>query len=227
MGEDTALPECTAGVPMCSGPEDRTGVTTDPLGGVVSIPALDAVGGSADHVALAFGRTRGDTVDVGVAWREGCGSGSESVRFRRVRLRFVNASVSVSDAGTPVTLASGVAHAGSPTVAYAPDGFLVSGATRGEVTVGAEDTGGWFIAFEQRRSAGDPTALVARRVSEADGALLDDAEQIAIDPTIDAKAPHLYADVDGHVRSIHVSATPRALRGARVSCTTVDGSLAP
>lgn len=125
-------------------------------------------GGAADHVRLAVsGRARADGRELGVVWSEGCGAAS-SVWFARVLFRTTPAPAAFV-ASVPVRVAE---RGTEPVIAWSGAMALVPGSTRGGETIRAEQSGAWVVAWTEP----DATARVlARRMSEFDGAAIDEA----------------------------------------------------
>lgn len=124
-------------------------------------------GGAADHVRLVLsGRARADGRELGVVWSEGCGAAS-SVWFARVLFRTTPAPAAFV-ASTPVRVAE---RGAEPVVAWSEATALVPGSARGGEAVRSEQSGAWVVAWVE---PGAPARVLARRMSEHDGAPLDD-----------------------------------------------------
>jgi hypothetical protein len=125
-------------------------------------------GGAADHVRVALsGRPRADGRELGVVWTEGCGPAA-SVWFARVLYRTSPAPAAFV-ASTPVRVAE---RGSDPVVAWSAAAALAPGSMRGGATVPAEQSGAWTVAWIER---GEPERVLARRMSEVDGAAIDEA----------------------------------------------------
>jgi hypothetical protein len=145
---------------------------------------IPAGGAGVDHVRLAAGRLRGEVVDLGISWQQGCGA-TPRVYFVRVEL---NLAIGVSvRASTPIEIGEGAL----PSIAYVADGVLVPGrAGPGGVIADADNDGGWVVAWRS-----NDATLVARRISERDDLLVDttavrlDAPDASVRPSV----VHLFA----------------------------------
>ena len=176
--------------PECSGPQDRTGLETDRIAGIVDFTPLEAgFGGPVDDVAISVGRITPAGLEVGVAWREGCGSGSETVAFRVVRFGTSGQTLTqIEEEGQILRLSpeSGSSDLGPPAVTFTSAGFVVGDSP-------SASRGGWYVAWPE---SGD-SRVVARRVNEIDGDVLDDDELLVLgdgtgDAGASARAPFLY-----------------------------------
>nr|MBK7069190.1 hypothetical protein [Deltaproteobacteria bacterium] len=121
--------------------------------------------GPGDQAALAPGAARADSVDVGVAWREGCDA-TGAVWFVVVRL----GGGRLQARAAAVRLAT--AAAGAPSVAYADAGLVRSGYAREGMTATEATDGGWVVTWPE--GAGGAQRVVGRRVLELDGKPLDE-----------------------------------------------------
>lgn len=204
-------------------PDDRTGRETPPL----TFADLGRFGsGAADDVVLAFGSIREGGIDLGVAWREGCGSGAESIRFRQVFLTNARA-FDLARSFDEVTLGAS-ADAGPPAIAYAFSGLLAVGVPRADGRPMGEtgNDGGWVVAWQDDEDSdlgpGDDGRVYSARVSEADGRALGDP--IVIHPLADHRheQPALYTTDDDQVRFVYLEVGGEAdgLRGGALTCTT-------
>lgn len=216
-----AMPAAPPAYSRMGDPTDRTGFETDALviSDVATLPA-----GAVDDVVLAFGSIRTGGIDVGVAWREGCGTGAESIHFRQLRLAN-DFTLDESNSHPAVELAA-TSAAGPPAIAYAYDGFLEHDTERadGRPTGSAENDGGWVVAFEDASDM-DPgpvedRRVLAQRISEADGAPLGEA--IALHAPGDRRRtrPALYTGTDGRVRFafVELGGDTDAFRGGALTC---------
>lgn len=201
--------ECE-GEPVCSGPEDRTGLETEPIGGVIDFEAIEAgAGGPVDHVAISLGTVDEGSVELGLAWLEGCGSGTEAIVFRRLVLDVDGGApgeiVEVGPAERLVRRGEGL---GPPALAYWPEGFVNEGFARdGSREATDHDLGGWLAAWAEESGEGGTGRVIARRVLELDGHALDEQErieltQMGVGAEVDARAPFLYTSESG-VRFIY------------------------
>ncbi|MCC6876505.1 MAG: putative metal-binding motif-containing protein [Sandaracinaceae bacterium] len=204
-------------------PYDRTMAdvprTTAPLV-ITSLGTIPAMGsGPVDDVAIAIGSVRTGGIEVGVTWREGCGGG-ETIWFRQLFLSRSGSTVSLdmarSQAAVQLTTAP-ASPAGPPAITYLFDGMLAVGAARadGRPTGTAENDGGWIVAWAE-----GGTRVVARRVSEADGALLNDGELLvlhAADAVSMRERPALYV-TDGVVHYAYYDATANQFWGGALTC---------
>ena len=117
--------------------------------------------------------------------------------------------------------------AGPPTIVYAFEGMLEIGIERPDarVTGTADNDGGWHIAWEDA-SAPDPGAVAdrhifARRISEADGRLVGQADRQALRSPADVhrSRPLLWRDPEQqvHYAFFETGERVRAMTGA-LSC---------
>jgi hypothetical protein len=173
---------------------------------------IPAGGSGVDHVRLATGQLRGDVVDLGISWQQGC-AGSARVYFMRVELNLVTG---VSErASPPIEIGEGAL----PSIAYIPDGVLVPGrAGPGGVSADTDNDGGWVIAWRR-----NDATVVARRVSERDD-LLVDATAVRLDAPDATVAPslvHLFAS-DAMTQRLEYayaeSGSGAVVRGGALSC---------
>lgn len=184
--------------PFSEDSQDRAGNETDPLPAFVDFPPIPAeFGGPVDDVAIALGAREGDVQAVGVTWREGrratvvggrpsCDTTNEVLGFRLMLFDVSSGAPAVMDTGTAVRLNPNDANQGPPAIGYmggdATHGFRVD-------TVGEERvrSGGWFVAWRDR--SGTRGTVVARRLSEVDGQLVDADELLTLSGDIGAAAP--------------------------------------
>lgn len=165
---------------FCSGcdPNDRAGREIGAVVGVSEVGRFAGVGdGAVDHVAASVGALRRDgdrtVLDVGLAWRQGCGTPDARIGFRRVVLEAPGGAARVIDEGRAVEVAVGAV--GPPAVGWQDRGFVVAAEDAGGRGFGRDgrvassaDDGGWLVVYALD---GD---LRARRALELDGALLDE-----------------------------------------------------
>jgi len=183
--------ECCADAAAC----ERVGFCSRTNRGHVprASPVLVAVGTSlripaggpgVDHVRLATGQPRGDVVDLGISWQQGCGA---AARVYFVRVEIDIATGLLVRASSPIELGEGAL----PSIAYIADGVLVPGrAGPGGVSADVDNDGGWVVAWRA-----NDASVVARRVSERDD-LLVDATAVRLDAPDSMARPsvvHLFA----------------------------------
>jgi hypothetical protein len=209
--EDDTRDECEGQPwsPLCVGDTqftDRTGLETVSLESSAAFVHFDAIdpafGGPVDHVAVALGTVGAGSVEVGVAWREGCGA---SIVFRRLVFVLSGGIPTSIDEVGPAERLAGPASAdqplGPPSLVYVPSGFVVEGFTRdGSAPANSEDRGGWYVAWTEGPVGSGH--IIARRVLELDGRALDRAERIDLTrldlgPDADANAPSLHSTGSG------------------------------
>ncbi|MCA9604285.1 MAG: putative metal-binding motif-containing protein [Myxococcales bacterium] len=202
-------------------PDDRTGRETMPL----TFGDLGRFGsGAADDVALAFGSIREGGIELGVTWREGCGTGAESIRFRQV---FLTNERTLDEARSfDARVLGATTDAGPPAIAYAFSGLLATGVARpdGRPTGTSANDGGWLVAWQDDEDLdpgpGDDGRVLYARVSEADGAALGEA--VAVHPAADHRheQPALYATDDDQVRIVYqeIGGDADGLRGGSLTC---------
>lgn len=210
--EDDDHEECE-GTPICESAQDRSTLETRPIEGVVDFEplAFDA-GGAVDHVAISLGRVGDGRVELGLAWRGGCGTADEAVLFRRVVLSTesgVPVEVDVIGPAERLDRASSSRRVlGGPTIAYQPRGFVLQGFQRPGSPVASEDElGGWYVAWAARSAGEEVSRVFARRVLELDGRALDEQELIDVtqrdsSDDVDARAPYLYRS-EGAIRFVY------------------------
>jgi hypothetical protein len=224
--EDDERDECDGQPesPLCVGEDtrstDRTGLETVSLESSASFVHFDAIdpafGGPVDHVAIALGAAGADAVEVGVAWREGCGA---SIAFRRL--------VFALSGGVPAELAevgpaeqlAGPASAdqplGPPSLVHIPSGFVVEGFSRdGSAPATPEDLGGWYAAWTEGPVGSG--RVIARRILDFDGRMLEH-ERIELSTAgSNARAPYLYV-TEGGVSFVFQDLTGGAMVGGVLS----------
>lgn len=161
--------------------------------------------GPGDQVALALGGGRPDGIDLGVAWRDGCGE-QGGVWFAAARLH----AGRFSPLTPPVRLSAGGAH--TPSVAYADAGFVRPGFTRDGLTATESSDGGWVVAWVE--SAGGAQRVVARRVLELDGRPLAEEPRVLAETRSGTVSP-----------SLHSAPPTASARLTYVMHTSSDGAL--
>jgi hypothetical protein len=213
-------------------PDDRTGLETGPLD-TTDLGTLPTEG-PADDVAVAFGSIRSGGIEVGLTWREGCGSGSETVWFRQIFLAREGDDVSVDEGRSfaPVQLTpEATPAAGPPAIAYTFLGMLEPGVERadGRPTGDRDTDGGWIVAWEDASmpdmGPADDRRILARRVSEADGALLSPEELLVLHAPGDRRRirPALYRTADDQVRYVFFElGETAAFRGGALTCVPAE-----
>ena len=200
-GEDDRLDECEDIELVCDEENDRSGLETRSIEGIVDFEPIDpGFDGPVDHVVLSVGTVDETSVELGAAWLERCGADGASVVFRRVVFRAHGGRpTEIEEVGPIERLAgptAGQERLGPPTLAYQEAGFVLEGFSRGDSTAAERDLGGWYVAWaEGREGAG---RVAARRVLELDGFALDDEESIDLSlsdsqPSGDARDPFLFA----------------------------------
>jgi len=209
-------------------PDDRTGLETAAL----RVTDLGTIGsGAADDVVVALGSIRSGGIDLGLAWREGCGGGDERIRFRQLFLaRDSAAGVAIDEARSfpAIELTGGpTPEAGAPALVYTYGGMLEPGVARadGRPTGTELNDGGWIVAWadasEPDPGPADDTRIVARRVSEADGALLSPDEVLVLSTPGDVRrgSPVLYRDAEDRVLYAFLrSGAESGFRGGALTC---------
>ncbi|HJL17890.1 MAG TPA: hypothetical protein RMH99_19650 [Sandaracinaceae bacterium LLY-WYZ-13_1] len=186
--------------------------------------------GSPDDVSVSFGSIRPGGIDVALAWREGCGSGSETVWFRQLFLTRDGGTVRLDEDqsfdAVPLT-AEATPAAGPPTLAYTFAGMLAPGVERadGRPTASDMDDGGWIVAWEdasmQDMGPADDRRILARRLSEIDGGLVSPDELLVLHPPGDRRRvrPQLYVTEDDQVRYVFFElGEPASFRGGALTC---------
>lgn len=207
-------------------PESRAGLETPALN-VVDLGTVPT-SGAADDVALAFGTVRSGGIDVGVTWREGCGSGAERIHFRQLFLARSGGTVSVDEARSfeRIELTADATAAGPPTIVATLQGMLARGVQRadGRPTGTSDNDGGYIVAWADasNRDPGpnEDTRILARRISEADGRLLNDAEILVLNAPGDVRRlrPVLYTDEQDRVLYSFLAAG-EGFQGGALTCT--------
>lgn len=208
-------------------PDDRTGLATPPL----RIHELGLIeSGAVDDVVVATGSIRTGGIDLGLAWREGCGQGNETIRFRQVFLAWDGAAAAIDEERSfpSIELTPGPSpHTGAPAIVYVYRGMLERGVAREDGRpMGTElNDGGWIVAWPEASTPdpgpSDDMRIRARRISEADGALTSPDELLELDAPGDVRRtrPVLYRDGQERVRYAFVASGPNAgLRGGALTC---------
>jgi hypothetical protein len=198
-GPDDHEGECSGIELICSGVDDRTGLETGPIEGIVSLgPVGPGLGGTVDHVAISFGAIDPDAVEVGLAWLEGCGTGEESIVFRRLVLDARDrVPVAVAETGPaerlvgPLPASRGV---GPPALAYTRSGFVVEGFERDGRSATESELGGWVVAWDEGPDGAG--RVVGARMLALDGRAIDETERFELagqegSAGMDARAPAL------------------------------------
>ncbi len=207
------------------GVDDRTGLETAPLT-VTDLGVITA--GAADDVVVATGSIRAGGIDLGLAWREGCDGESETILFRQLFLAREGSNVSIDEARSHEAIdltPSPTSEAGPPAIVYMYDGMLAPGVDRADdrPTGTPQTDGGWIVAWSDATGA-DPssdTRVLARRVSEADGMLLNDEELLVLSAPGDARRirPVLYRGEDDRVfHAFLTTGAQSAFRGGPLTC---------
>ncbi len=217
---------------------DRSGAADDRAG--IETPALNAVplgtlatSAPADDVAIALGSIQEGGVFAGVTWREGACSGAESIRFRQVFLS-TSGGVSIDEGRSfdAIALTAGATPAaGPPAIVYQFRGMVAPGVERadGRPTATSQNDGGWIVAWSDASEPDpgpiDDARVLARRVSELDGLLLNDAELLVLSTPGDVRRvrPALYADADDRVHYAFLAlGAESGFRGGALTCAPSD-----
>ncbi len=206
-------------------PESREGLETGALTvldlGTIPTPAL------ADDVAMAFGTVRSGGLDLGVTWREGCGSGAETIHFRQLFLSRSGDTIAIDESRSfaPIELTPQATAAGPPAIVASLQGMLARDVARddGRPTGTVDNDGGFIVAWADA-SGPDPgptddTRIIARRISEADGMLLDADEVLVLNAPGDIRRtrPVLYNDEEDRVLFSFL-AVGDGFRGGALTC---------
>lgn len=215
-------------VPSLSDPPtfNPAGTSARPTAPMAPGAAFRMATGAADGVSVSVGAIRATGLELGVAWQQGCGAAGSSVWFSRVRFNAASPGTFMADA--PVEVSTGMG-ASAPTIAYVSAGFVTPEFSRGGATATAETDGGWVIAWID--AAAGARRVLARRVSELDGALIDEAafdltHRPAGDAPVGPSRPMLYsAATQGLLRYAYHDATRNSLVGADLLCA--PGAAAP
>ena len=162
---------------------DRTGLMTDAIEGIVDFEPIEpSFDGPVDHVEISVGTIDETSIELGVAWLEGCGADGASVVFRRL--------IFVSQEGRPtedVELGPAERLAGPaqfdrrlgvPTLAYLDEGFVLEGFVQDGSMASGQDLGGWYVSWSEGPSGG--AQVFVRRVLELDGRTLEHEGPIGI-----------------------------------------------
>ena len=201
--------------------DSRVGVETQALS-VTSLGGFDT-DGPVDDVRIAFGSIRVGGVDVGITWRESCGTESSSVGFRQIFLARDEETVRFDDEASqpPVSLSSR-GPVGGPNLSYAFAGLLADGITRpdGRPTGAPGNVGGWYVAWA--RGPADASESVATRVSEADGQPVDASPfPLAETSELTAATPIVYRTSESEISYVtsRSGAEVSEYHGGRLSCS--------
>ncbi|MBN1656281.1 MAG: hypothetical protein JXA30_21105 [Deltaproteobacteria bacterium] len=168
-------------------------------------------GERADQIALAHTPIRDvcpdqePGIELGVSWQYGCGGVQGGLRFavlgfaantRTFCLQHPIIEITTGDASDPRLV---------PTVVYLKKGFFEPGFERDGLTVTDINSGGWLVAWVGLHNG--TSAILARRVAELDGELVDADEVIVLNREISAgevRYPFLYnSQTEGRVRYIY------------------------
>ncbi|MFK7987510.1 MAG: putative metal-binding motif-containing protein [Sandaracinaceae bacterium] len=202
-------------------PDSRVGQETAAL----SITSLGSVmvGGPADDVVVEVGSIRDGGIDLGVAWREGCGTGTEAVRFQQLFL-----TRSGSDFGLDAERAQDARPLASasvldaPTIAYTFAGLIAEGIARedGRPTGMSENDGGWVVAWAEGEIDASDRAVFAARLSEADGNTLGEPYALDTEGTRSRRSPALYRLADDRIAYAFFATDSEmaAYRGGVLTC---------
>ncbi|HEY8427050.1 MAG TPA: putative metal-binding motif-containing protein, partial [Sandaracinaceae bacterium] len=213
-------------------PLDRSDIATPPLD-VIQLGTIDT-NGPADDVAVAFGSIQAGGIYAGIVWREGCGSGNETVRFRQVFLAQSGGTVALDEARSfdAIDLTpSPTPAAGPPAIAYQFAGMIEPGVPRldGRPMASPQNDGGWIVAWSDASDPdpgpNDDSRILARRISELDGRLLSEDEVLVLSAQGDVTRlrPALYTDTDDRVYSAFLAlGTESGFRGGPVTCVPGD-----
>lgn len=185
-------------------PDDRSGLETGPLA-VTDLGVLEV--GVADDVVVALGSIRDGGVEVGLAWREGACESERPLRFRQIFVARGGGSMTLDEARSFEVVELAETSVGPPAIVYTFSGMLAPGVARadGRPTGSRENDGGFIVAWADASSPepgpADDTRILARRISEADGALLNAAEVLVLSAPGDVRRmrPALYRGSDDRV----------------------------
>jgi hypothetical protein len=191
--------ECRDVELVCWGSEDRTGLETGPIEGILGFePVAPGFGGRVDHVSVSVGGVDEGSVELGVAWLERYGTSEASIVFRRLRLRARDGRpVAMDQVGPPERLAgplSSDGRLGPPALAYVSSGVVVEDFERGGRRATESELGGWVVAWDEGPDGAG--RVVGTRVLALDGRVLDEAERFELagqegSAGMDARAPAL------------------------------------
>jgi len=178
----------------------------------------------ADDVVLFIGSACMGGIDVGVGWREGCGSGSETIQFRQV---FITNELSIDEGRSFATQeVASSPDAAPPAIAYTFEGLIQPGIARpdGRPMGETANDGGWGIAWEDEEDMdmgpGDDSRILFARISEADGLAL--GVPSAVHPPADHRhqQPALYRTDENELRIafLEVGGDVEGISGGSLSC---------
>ncbi len=219
------VPDAPPAYDRLMAPESRVGRETAALS-VMDLGTLPA--GGADDVVLSIGSARAGGIEVGVAWREGCGSGAESVHFRQV---FVTNEVAIDEARSFAAVELGTAGAaGAPAIAYVFEGMIQPGIARpdGRPVGEASNDGGWAIAWEDDDDVdpgpGDDSRIFVARVSEADGRALGEPAVVHALTDQRHEQPVLYRTSGNELRVafLETGGDVEGITGGSLSCSPMS-----
>ena len=190
--------DCGAGVSCDSvTAEARTDVTTPPLPTPIDFPEIpQAFAGQVDHVRLGLGRVMGDSVEVGLTYREGCTPTDSVIVFRRIRLDLtVTDATMLTDAGSAVRVNAGEQVQGNPALIHLDEGFVSVGYDSDGMTADDSALGGFLVAWPSGRNR-----LLARRISDLTGTPLHSTA--AAEFIVLSQPPTSSGAMDPDVRSV-------------------------
>ncbi len=206
--------------------DDRTGLEVPPLTttDLGTIPTDTP----AEDVVLTVGSILTSGIEVGIAWREGCGSGSETIHFREIVVASDGSAIDEGHSFDPIVLTPSPApSAGPPAITFTFSGMIEQGVTRmdGRATGTQTNDGGWVVAWADTSNQ-DPgpqndANILARRISEADGQILSPDEVLMLNAPGDVERhrPVLYTDSDDRVSYGFLALGMNSgFRGAALTC---------
>ena len=180
----------------------------------VELPPLR---GPVNGVALAGAVRAGGFFNLGIACREGCGDGQETIVFRRLVLREDEAGLSVAAEADPVWLSPEPGRWGPPALAYSETGF-VRAAERSPSAL----QGGFMVAFSDYEAG----RVLAGRIAARDTKGIDRAP-IVIGTDLGGGGPllarpFLYTDDRSAIRYAYTDGPRGVVHAGRVSCAAPD-----
>jgi hypothetical protein len=206
--------------------DDRGGLETSPLA-ITDLGTIET-DAPANDVVLAVGSIVAGGVEVGVAWREGCDGNSQRIRFRQLFVTSDGSAIDESKSFDAIELTPAPSpSAGAPAIVFTFSGMLERGVDRADGRPAGTDQndGGWIVAWSDASNPdpgpADDSAILARRVSEADGRLLSPDEVLVLNAPgdVERRSPVLYADADDRVLFAFLAlGSESGFRGAALTC---------
>ena len=138
----------------------------------------------------------GDSVEVGLTYREGCTPTDSVIVFRRIRFDLTATDVTMlTDAGSAVRVNAGEQVQGNPALIHLDEGFVSVGYDSDGMTADDSALGGFLVAWPSGRNR-----LLARRISDLTGTPLHSTA--AAEFIVLSQPPTSSGAMDPDVRSV-------------------------